>query len=194
MKTRLKPLLLATFAIAASLTFLTGCGAPVSRGVIGSQPVVLTPEEWNGRWRSEDSTFAVRVADAENGLLELAETEEKDGALHLSTVYLYVREEPNSAGLFFNRIDPANSDQTYTFGRMVRKNQSLVLWPARTEAMEQLIGRGAITGQATVRDKIKQVTVTGGFEALGRELAGVNGWLMLNLDEPAIYVRERGSY
>jgi hypothetical protein len=193
MNSRFRKLLLLSCVAAAASLLLTACGAPLSRGVIGSQATPLNPEEWNGRWRSEDSSFAVRVADADNGMLEIAEIRERDNSFQLGKMFLYVREEPNTEGTFFNLLDPENSEQSYTFGRMVRRSDSLVLWVTRPDAMEQLIARGIITGQVTVRDKTKQVTVTGGYEALGRALAGQNGWPMLKLDEPFVYIREKGS-
>jgi hypothetical protein len=170
---------------------LGGCGAPVSRGLIGTAPKQLDPAEWNGHWRSEDETYIVRVADAEAGLLEIAEIEEKDNALQLSILRLYVREQGDA--MLFNLNDPANPAQTYTFGRFVRRSDTVVFWPTRTDAMEQLIGRGLVTGHVAVKEKTREVTITGGYDQLAGALAAPEGWLLLKLDEPTTFVRTRDS-
>jgi hypothetical protein len=190
MKPRSKSLLpLFISVLAAAATLLSGCGAPTSRGLIGSTPKQLDPAEWNGHWRSEDSSFVIRVADAEGGLLELAEFDEKDNALHVSVNHLYVREEGDAT--LFNLIDAEDPGQNYTFGRMVRKPNAAVFWPARTDSMEQLIARQLIAGQVKVQNNSKQVTVTGGYEMLARQLAAPEGWLLLQMDEPFTIMRDK---
>ena len=192
MKTRsntLPPLIFACLAAAAFL--LTGCGAPTSRGLIGSTPKQLDPAEWNGHWRTDDSSFVVRVADADGGLLEIGEVSERESALHLSITHVYVRQEGEA--MLFNLIDDADPGKAYTFGRMVRKNNSAVFWPCRIDSMEQLIARHFITGQVTVQNKTKQVMVTGGYDALAQQLATPEGWLLLQLEEPVMIIRDRSG-
>jgi hypothetical protein len=151
----------------------------------------LDPNEWNGHWRSEDSRMVMRVADADGGLIEIAQLDEKENALHVSLNHLYVREEGDAT--LFNLIDQEEPGQAYTFGRMVRKTNSAVFWPARTDSMEQLIARRLIVGQVKVQNNSKQVTVTGGYEMLARQLAAPEGWLLLQMDEPFTLMREQQS-
>jgi hypothetical protein len=193
MKTRCKTLLrLTLICLAAATLLLAGCGAPTSRGLIGNTPKQLDPAEWNGHWRSDDDSFVVRVADAEGGLLEIADLEEKNGGLELSIMHLYVREEGGAT--LFNLIDPANPAQTYTFGRLVRRNSFATFWPCRTDAMEQMIGRGLITGHVTVKEKTREVLVTGGYDELARQLADPQGWQLLKMEEPFTMLRERTDF
>jgi hypothetical protein len=193
MKTRanyLLPLVLSSLAAAALL--LSGCGAPTSRGSIGSTPKALDPADWNGHWRSADDSFVVRVADGQGGLLEIVDLKEKDGRFEVATHHLYLREEGDAT--LFNLLDPADPEQSYTFGRVVRKDNVAIFWPCRTDSLEQLIGRGLITGQVTVKDKTRQVLVTGGYDALGRQLGAREGWLMLQMEEPFTIIRERTEF
>ena len=192
MKTRSKtPLPFAISCLAGLALLLAGCGAPTSRGLIGSTPKQLDPNDWNGHWGTEDTGFVVRVADGDGGLLEIGEVDEKDSALRLSITHLYLREEGDAT--LFNHLDDSNPAQAYTFGRMVRKNNSVVLWPCRTDGIEQLIGRRLITGEVTVENKTKRVMVTGGFEVLGQQLSAPEGWLLVHLEEPVVLTRDRAG-
>ena len=76
---------------------------------------------------------------------------------------------------------------------MVRKTNAAVFWPSRTDSMEQLIARQLIIGQVKVQNNSKQVTVTGGYETLARQLAAAEGWLLLQMDEPLTLMREQQS-
>jgi len=182
----LLPLLLTTLAATALL--LTGCGAPTTRGIVGSTPLQLDPEDWNGHWRSDDGSYTIRVADAENGILEVVQVGESEKALHVSVNHLYLREENHA--ILFNLNDDESGSASYIFGRMVRKNDAAVLWTARTESMERLIARQMITGVVKVQDKTREVTITGGYENLARQLATEEGWLMLELGDPITLLRE----
>ena len=50
------------------LLSVTGCSDVVSKHIVGNEPSVLHPEEWDGIWISEENALIARVRDPEQGI------------------------------------------------------------------------------------------------------------------------------
>ncbi|HPU06959.1 MAG: hypothetical protein WBH86_13700 [Thermogutta sp.] len=135
--------------ISAALLVLgsvTGCKVAMSTGPIGVEAVKLNPEEWNGIWQDpvNNGFVAVRVADADQGILEAAGIETRDDGLELKKLRLHVR-QANS--WMFLSLESPDRPGNYFWWRIKRSGEAAILWAPHWDRISQLVKEGKLPGK-----------------------------------------------
>lgn len=147
--TIMKRLFTGILFISAALLVLgsvTGCKVAMSTGPIGVEAVKLNPEEWNGIWQDpvNNGFVAVRVADADQGILEAAGIETRDDGLELKKLRLHVR-QANS--WMFLSLESPDRPGNYFWWRIKRSGEAAILWAPHWDRISQLVKEGKLPGK-----------------------------------------------
>ena len=140
----------------------------------------------------------VHVVDPDRGVMEVAEVGHDDQGFKITVGRLLVREEGGM--LLFNWFPPSDNESDVNnslcqFGRLIRKDDSVIIYPCRKEAVLDLIKKRVILGTVT-QDKEsndQSVTVTGSFDVLAKRLASPEGLGMIDVEEPVFLTKESSS-
>ncbi len=135
-------------ACAALVIGVLGCDLVASKHPVGGEPLSLDEAEWEGTWMHEDGPMTVRVANAENGLLEVAWVEERGGELVLESIDVYLRGFGDWTFASFAGVEDEKSDLLWS--RLGRDQEMVYLWWPRPEEFKLLVEEGLLPG--TVED------------------------------------------
>jgi hypothetical protein len=102
-----------------------------------------------------------------------------------------VRQEGEA--LLFNVCNVEDSRTNYTFGRLVLNDNAVVAWWVRLDAIRLLADQSVIQATFKTNNNSVEAQVTGGFDHLAGKLAAPDGWLLLALDSPLTFLREKAD-
>ena len=162
---------------------LAGCAAVSSVEPMGERPKPLLEKEWAGTWLHQDHPVVIRAADPEQGLVEVAWVEEKQGALRLESYQIALRESGDWT--FGNVLETDQPGRCYWV--VVRKEQGqIVIWPPDPDRCAALVKSGAIPG--TVEEGgdviLDRLTPEQTLRVVSAEQGGCLSWT-----EPLVYFR-----
>ena len=120
-----------------------GCTKVASVTPVGERPQEIFPADWNGTWINKEQHVKIRVADQQNGVLEVAWVEEKGGRFMLESYQIQMRE----AGEWtFGNFKDKDSPALYLWG-LVKKDQSqIIIWPPDLAHFKKLVQTGVLPG------------------------------------------------
>lgn len=123
---------------------LSGCAAVYVPEPLGQEAVKLD-DSWSGSWLHDDAIIRTRVADADEGRLDVAWIEQKDGHTKLESFTAIIRSRD---GHVFASIRDKDSDHGY-FWLLVDKRSpnEAVIWSANAKQFRSLISEGKIEGK-----------------------------------------------
>ncbi len=131
------------------LLFFAGCTSVKSRKLVGDQPVTLDPKVWNGAWTDDDEALLfLRVKDATNGVLEVAEPNISETEITLEKFDVHIRKTGDWWWASFKEKD----DDAYTFVRVSEPDQHLLAWSPDPAAFVARIKAGQLKGEL-LKDK-----------------------------------------
>lgn len=166
-----------------------GCVPSRSSAPIGQKPAVIKAEDWNGSWRGPGSQqFKVHVLDATEGALRFAWLDVDSNQIQVNQRELLLRAE--GSAILFNFWDATDNPRWYQVGRVVNTGQSITAWGFRPDALRPLVDAGSVKASFSTNQSRVEVEITGGFDRLARELAGPQGWLLLDLENPLVFIKE----
>ncbi|MCI5208171.1 MAG: hypothetical protein D3910_05140 [Candidatus Electrothrix sp. ATG2] len=130
-----------------STFLLTGCAVVTSDNIIGNAPTQLSPENWNGTWRNEDTVLQVKVLDAENGLIKIAWFEDKDKDLQADSITVQIRKGEKWEYLTLLEGSIYKDIGKYCWGRVKKESKRLLFWFPDPERFEQAVQAKILTGE-----------------------------------------------
>lgn len=130
----------------------SGCATVTSSEPVGTEPVSLAEEEWEGTWRIVGSAgvVVVRVDDAENGVLELAGISEKDDQFQLEKMRCLIRKSGDWT--FANLQNEEN--ETYAWLRIEKSNHGVIGWLPDYERIGKLLDEDKLSGNRPEKNSI----------------------------------------
>jgi len=169
--------------------FATGCKVTLSTGPMGLEAVKLNPEEWNGIWRdpANNGFVAVRVADADQGILEVAGIETRDDALEIKKLRMHVRQANNWMFLSWESDDRPGQ---YFWWRIKRSEDTAILWPPHWDRIIALVRDGVLPGkQASENVLILDTLDSRAYEVITSEKQGV----LVDWENPVVLMRTKNK-
>jgi hypothetical protein len=142
-------------AAAAALALLAACDVVMSLHPVGSEPVSLAAEAWQGTWINDDGAVTLVVPEGPPGRLQLAWIEVTDRP-ELHTALVHVR----SAGdWLFGSFEEHEGDEPprYIWGRLLNDEGTILFWLPREEKIRELVQAGVLPGEI---DEDGDVTLT----------------------------------
>jgi hypothetical protein len=122
---------------------LSGCATVSSVEPIGERPKQVLQTEWAGTWLHQDHPVVIRVADPQQGLIEVGWVEERQGALRIESYQIALRE---SGDWTFGNVLETDRPGRYDWA-LVRKEQGqIVIWPPDPDRCAALVKGGIVPG------------------------------------------------
>ena len=134
-----KPVVCGALALA-----LAGCDYVSSEHPVGTEPVIVAEEDWNGTWLHADGTITLRVVDSAQGLLEAAWVDEDEGRFVLETVRIHLRQH---GGWTFASFAGVEDFPDHLWSRLGIDGRQVFLWWPRTEEFARLVADGLLPGE-----------------------------------------------
>lgn len=131
-------------ACSALVMILAGCDYVSSVHPVGDAPLTVDEAEWEGTWLHADGPLTVRVADGQQGLLEVAWVEEEDGAFVLESIDVHLRQFGDWTFASFSGVEDAPD---LLWSRLVRDEEQVFLWWPRPEEFKRLVEAGLLPGK-----------------------------------------------
>lgn len=147
METKQLPGLSRLLAIAAVLAALASCDIVLSTHPVGSEPVTLVAEEWQGTWINDDGAVTLVVPEGPPGRLQLAWIEVRDKP-ELETAVVHVRSVGDWLFGSFEE-DEGPEPARYIWGRLVKEEGTILFWLPREERFRELVATGVLPGEVS---------------------------------------------
>lgn len=165
---------------------LTGCKVTLATKPMGMEAVKLNPEEWNGIWCDpvNNGFVAVRVANADQGLLEVAGIETREDALEMKKLRVHIRQANNWMFLSWEAEDRPGQ---YLWWRIKRSEDMAVLWTPHGDRISKLVRDGVLPGKQTS----EHVLVLDELDAKGYDALTSEGNVLLDWENPFILLRTK---
>lgn len=165
---------------------LTGCKVTFSTQPMGMEAVNLNPEEWNGIWRDpvNNGFVAVRVADAGQGVLEVAGVETRDDSLELKKLRVRVRQANN---WMFLSWESEERPGHYLWWKIKRSEDMAVLWAPHWERIARLVRDGGLPGKQVGEN----VLVLDPLDAKGYEILTSDENVLMDWENPIVLLRSK---
>ncbi|MGQ9505508.1 MAG: hypothetical protein ACUVQG_11725 [Thermogutta sp.] len=172
--------------VAMITAVLTGCKVTLSTKPVGLEPVKLNPEEWNGIWRDpvNNGFVAVRVADADQGVLEVAGIETREDALEMKKLRVHIRQANNWMFLSWQAEDRPGQ---YFWWRIKRSESNAVLWTPHWDRISKLVRDGILPGKHISEN----VLVLDELDAKGYEVLTSEENVLMDWENPIILLRTK---
>jgi len=124
---------------------LSGCNQVGSIHPVGSEPVSLNPEDWNGKWGLpfEKEFLRLRVLDGDNGMLRMVSYDSK-GEPEKSQDVLLRRVD----GWTFASVAKEGGGDGYLFARINNSGgRTLLVWLPDYDRFRGLVEKGVLPGK-----------------------------------------------
>jgi hypothetical protein len=142
-------------------SLLGGCSAVLSTEPVGSEPLALLAEEWDGTWSDSQDFLELRVIDSESGRLGVAWVEYRGDDFDLERLDVWLRKSGDV--IFANVLEVADDDEgtdgsvddttsgadPYALFRVSREGEKLIVWSPKLDAFKALVEEGKLPGTVT---------------------------------------------
>ncbi|GAB4128064.1 MAG: hypothetical protein Kow0040_02350 [Thermogutta sp.] len=182
----------AVLVTAGVLCAASGCSVVRSTEPMGTSPVSLVPDEWDGTWQVPGSGgfFVAKVTDAEAGKLDLAVVGVEDERIQMRTLHVQIRE---SGGWFFFSVPVKEfakpGDQPgdgYFWGRLKKEDDRVVLWLPHFKRIEAALTEGRLPGRKVSDSDIELGSLNDShYQWMTSEKAGV----LFDWEDPEVMIR-----
>jgi hypothetical protein len=176
--------------LAAFVTSVLGCHPVQSGAPVGSRPVPLVAEDWNGTWCGDDGDpVRFRVVDSANGVLRMSGIEIEEGEARWKHSYLYLRTAPGVENwIFLSVADELSEDEppSYYWARVKRKGEFLLVWFPDPAKFESLVEDGMLPGEIDDDRDVRLGELDDAHLAL---IAGEESGALFEWDDPHILWR-----
>lgn len=121
-----------------------GCTKVASVAPVGERPKKILPGDWDGTWINKEQSIKIRVADQQNGVLQVAWAEEKGGRFVLESYQIEMREAGEwTMGNFKNE----GSTPSYLWGLVKNDQGQIIIWTPDPEYFKKLVQEGVLPGK-----------------------------------------------
>ena len=142
------------FFLISLFLLLGGCSSVTTNNIIGTNPLVLTEEKWNGTWLHGNGTVTFKVLDSEKGLLQLVWLDDKNGKYVANAMTVQIME-----GMEWNYLNVIESEErkkhpdSYLWGRVKKERNILYFWYPKVEHFKIAVNENLIKGWTLTDDK-----------------------------------------
>lgn len=173
--------------IALAWLLLPGCSSVFSPEQLGDKPVVLD-ETWSGTWLAGDNVIITRVANGEEGLLQVAWLENKSDGIEMESFQVAVRARGD---LVFGNVKDEETEHGYHWLVMDKKsNRAMLAWYPDADRFEKAITAELIPGKVLYpEDHRRDDVVLGDLEQKHYDLIGSPGSGLLDWKEPLVLIK-----
>lgn len=181
--------------LALLIPMMTGCLPSMSRQPVGSTPLAVAERDWEGVWVADGTeTYYLKAQNAQAGDFHMAWIDKGRNVLDLNKATLLLRQQGQAT--LFNvkpRGDGDEKDALFQFGRLVKDGNHIVAWSVRPEALRALAELSVIKAEFETNRNRVTATVIEGQGALAQRMAADDGWLLLDLEHPLVFVRQHAT-
>jgi len=171
------------------LVALCGCEAVYSKHPVGLEPVQISPEmadKLEGIWAYHGpGAVTVRVADAENGILEIAWVEPGMDGLELRSAEVHLRE---ANGWTFASVtgEDAPEDLKHMWGRIEgKRDRMIIVWAPDVDKFKELVKEGELPGEVDEGGDV----VLGELEDEHYDIITDEDSVVLDWEDPLVFIR-----
>ena len=140
-----------------SAIVISGCTSVTSVNQLGTKPVKLDSEEWDGTWsNAKGQMFFIKVKDPAKGILRVAYVEHKKGDFRISKFDMAVKEGKSSkfCNIQVKGIVPEDEEElkdkeyagSYYWMLIENKKNTMIVFFPNDEKIGELIKEGKIKG------------------------------------------------
>ncbi|MBM3846600.1 MAG: hypothetical protein FJ405_09990 [Verrucomicrobia bacterium] len=167
---------------------LTGCFPTASLAPLGAKPTKFKEGELGKAYRTtKGDPVQVRVIDSERGELEIVVPEEGKKEAEQPRYRVLVRTQDEA--VLYNLLDPENpTPPRYRIGRLLMHDNAILIWWVTEDAVRKLVKEGVLRAEFPSKGDVDAI-VTDGYGALAKKLAGPEGWLLLDMEHPLVWVK-----
>ena len=128
------------------------CTGVTSSHPVGEAAMQLQAQEWEGAWLDADGgVLLVNVMDGAAGELRVTWVEEQDAGHRLDESRVYARVSSKWVfGSIETERESASAPSEYLWGRMVMREDVLLVWRPAAEKFQQMVEAGVLPGEASV--------------------------------------------
>ncbi len=120
-----------------------GCMKVASVTPVGEHPKKILPDDWDGTWINKEQPVKIRVADQQNGVLQVAWVEEKGGRFVLESYQIEMWE----AGEWtFGNFKTQESPAPYLWGLVKNDQGQIIIWTPDQAYFSKLVQTGVFPG------------------------------------------------
>jgi hypothetical protein len=141
----MRDLTTATQALCLVALLMSGCNDVYSPTPFGDTKLELVPEDWEGTWLGEGGVYFVTKVDANDSSLHFAAVDKKDDEPVLGQSVMYLRKAGHWT--FFSLPEEEDA-RRYTWGRIERVGETVILWGPDPYKFEKLVTEGVLPGIA----------------------------------------------
>jgi len=167
----------------AGATLLSGCATVSSVEPLGERPKAVLEAEWVGTWLHQDHPVAIRVADSQQGLIEVAWVEDKQGAWKLESYQIALRE---SGDWTFGNVKEADRPGRNYWGVLRKEQGQIVIWTPDPASCAAMVKGGILPGTLETGGDVSLARLTP--EQTLRLVSGPPGGC-LSWTEPLVFFR-----
>jgi len=120
-----------------------GCMKVASVTPVGEHPKKIWHDDWDGTWLNKEQPVKIRVADEQNGVLQVAWVEEKGERLVLESYQIEMWE----AGEWtFGNFKTQESTASYLWGLVKKDQRQIIIWTPDQAYFRKLVETGVLPG------------------------------------------------
>ena len=125
--------------------FLAGCAGVTSKYPIGLEDYKLDAQAIDGMWINNEGAVYLKVIDADKGIFRFTLLKEEQGSVKTDSVNVKIMK--GNSWLYFNMLPDNNAQAgSYLWGRIVLKDNKLIMWWPLKEAFVKAVEEKKIGG------------------------------------------------
>jgi hypothetical protein len=130
---------------------ILGCATVSSVEPVGERPKEVSQNEWNGTWIHKDHSITIKVLNQQQGLLQVAWVEEKEGGLKLESHQVAIRE---SGEWIFGNVKEKGDAASHYWALIKKEAGQIVVWTPDPAPFRKLVQTGVLRGKVERYDVI----------------------------------------
>jgi hypothetical protein len=135
-----------TFLALMLVVVICGCTQVASVAPVGEYPRKISPADWDGTWLNKEQPIKIKVADPQQGLLQVAWVEDKGGRLMLESYEIELR----AAGEWtFGNLKTKETAAPYLWGLVQKDQGQILIWTPDQAYFRKLVETGVLPGSVT---------------------------------------------
>jgi hypothetical protein len=128
-----------------------GCATVSSIEPVGERPKEILQNEWNGTWIHKDHSITIKVLNEQQGLLQVAWVEEKEGGLKFESHQVAIRE---SGEWIFGNVKEKVGAPSHYWALIKKEAGQMIVWTPDPAPFRKLVQTGDLRGKAERGDVI----------------------------------------
>jgi len=163
---------------------LQGCAVVGSEQPMGLEPASIVTEEWDGNWVYPGGSVTVKVADQEQGLVDVAWIDTQDDDMRIKSFRVVLK---RAGEWLFGSIEADEKNDVWLWARIDSDPRQIIFWTPDPNAFKQLVRSGKLPGRIDGDDVTLGTLQPAHFDIITGEQSGS----LFVWDEPMVFMRIR---